>query len=260
MKRLRIVFIGGGRVVRIILGGWDKTGLLSQMDVAVCDTSEETLRTLVAKYPQISPLPPGGSSVARADIVVLAVHPPAVGEVLASLGTHLREDAIVVSLVPKITTRHISGTLGGFSRIARVIPNAPSIIGTGYNPVSFSPGLPDEGRARLRALFAPLGGFPEVPEQDLEAYAVITAMGPTYLWFQLYELEKVAGSFGLAPEKAAEAVEKMAAGAIAAMTSPGLSPEEVMDLVPVRPLAEDEPAITGMYRKRLPGLYQKLKG
>ena len=41
------------------------------------------------------------------------------------------------------------------------------------------------------------GLYFDVPEEELEAYALIPAMGPTCLWFQPYELEKSAGSFGL---------------------------------------------------------------
>jgi pyrroline-5-carboxylate reductase len=85
-------------------------------------------------------------------------------------------------------------------------------------------------------------------------------MGPTYLWFQLYELEKIAVSFGLSPERASDSVRKMAEGTVQTMMWSHLTPEQVMDHVPVRPLGEDEPVIREMYWKRLPALYQKLKG
>jgi pyrroline-5-carboxylate reductase len=39
----------------------------------------------------------------------------------------------------------------------------------------------------------------------------------------------------------------------------GLAPGEVMDLIPVKPLAEMEPQVTEMYRTRLPALFQKIK-
>ena len=39
----------------------------------------------------------------------------------------------------------------------------------------------------------------------------------------------------------------------------GLSPAEVMDLIPVNPLAEDEPAIKQAYQTRLPALFAKIK-
>jgi pyrroline-5-carboxylate reductase len=39
----------------------------------------------------------------------------------------------------------------------------------------------------------------------------------------------------------------------------GLPPAEVMDLIPVKPLADMEAQVTEMYRTRLPGIYQKIK-
>jgi pyrroline-5-carboxylate reductase len=99
-----------------------------------------------------------------------------------------------------------------------------------------------------------------VPEEQLEAYAVLTAMGPTYLWFQLYELQTIGVSFGLAEAAAAEGVRAMADGAVALMAESGLQPADVMDLVPVKPLGNDEASIRECYGKRLKGMYAKLKG
>jgi pyrroline-5-carboxylate reductase len=104
-----------------------------------------------------------------------------------------------------------------------------------------------------------VGDCPEVPEENLEAYAILTAMGPTYLWFQWYELQNIGQSFGLTAEATQEGIEKMVMGAVKTMTAPGLSPAEVMDLVPVKPLGDDEAAIKGLYQSKLTALFQKLK-
>ena len=58
---------------------------------------------------------------------------------------------------------------GGFGRVARVIPNAPSIVRVGYNPVSFGPALDAAGRRIVRDVLGPLGECPKVPEAHLEA-------------------------------------------------------------------------------------------
>ncbi len=52
----------------------------------------------------------------------------------------------------------------------------------------------------------------------------------------------------------------MVKGTLKTMNKSGLTPAEVMDLVPVKPLGEDEAAIRNAYRTKLAGLYQKLKG
>ena len=106
-------------------------------------------------------------------------------------------DAVVVSLAPVLTLARLSEMLGGFGRLARVLPNAPSLVGAGFNPVAFAEGLPADARREVEALLDGLGEHPVVPERTLEAYAVIAAMGPTYFWFQWHALRELAGSFGL---------------------------------------------------------------
>jgi pyrroline-5-carboxylate reductase len=144
--------------------------------------------------------------------------------------------------------------------VARVIPNAPSIVGEGYNPVAFSRDCATEAKGDLISLLRILGECPEVPEDTLEAYAILTGMGPTYLWFQLVELMRLSETFGLDGEEAAEATCQMTAGAAKTLRESGLSPEEVIDLIPVRPLADDEDAIREIYRTKLSALYRKLRG
>lgn len=51
----------------------------------------------------------------------------------------------------------------------------------------------------------------------------------------------------------------MVKGAVKTLFDSGLSPDEVMNLVPVKPLAEDEEAIRSAYRANLTVLYAKLK-
>jgi pyrroline-5-carboxylate reductase len=256
--RQSVGFIGGGRVSRIIIEAWNKSGTIPEK-VVVSDTNAATLEKLHNAYPEIRTFLNDNAEAARQDVVFVAVHPPSAGDVLGAVKPVIRNDAILISLMPKLTIKAIAGSLGGFNRIVRVIPNAPAIVQEGYNPLAFSPALGKSEREEIRGILSPLGHCPEVQEETLEAYAILSAMGPTYLWFQLYEMEEIGRSFGLSRSASREAVAMMAEGAIHTITRSDLSPGEVMDLVPVKPLGEDEPAIRGMYRSRLGGLYAKLK-
>jgi pyrroline-5-carboxylate reductase len=51
----------------------------------------------------------------------------------------------------------------------------------------------------------------------------------------------------------------MFVGAAATLIDGPLAPAEVMDLVPVRPLAEDEPAIRAALQNRLRAIHTKLR-
>jgi len=250
-------FIGGGRVTRIFLQGWARAGKLPAR-MTVSDPNEETIARLETRYPSITATSDNLKAAAQ-ELVFLALHPPAIAETAAHIKGTLAAGAMVISLAPKVTLAGLTGLLGGFDRIARIIPNAPSVVGLGYNPVVYARALSAGDREVLEGLLAPLGCHPETTEAKLEAYAVLSGMGPTYLWFQLQALREVAEGFGLSGSEVAAAMVPMVAGTARTLLESGLSPAEVMDLVPVRPLAEMEPQVTEMYRSRLPALYRKIR-
>ena len=258
MNIKRIGFIGGGRITRIFLEGWKRQNVLPAK-IVVSDCNAETLAKLKAQFPGIETALGNSAAAASQDIVFLAVHPPVMVEVAAGIKASLKPDALVVSLAPKFTVAKLTELLGGFARLARVIPNAPSVVNFGFNPVAFGPALSAADKAEVTGLLAPLGDCPEVPEEKLEAYAVLTAMGPTYLWFQLQALREVAAGLGLSDAEIAPALKRMVCGGTRTLLESGLSPAEVMDLIPVKPLAEMEAQVAEMYRTRLPGIYQKIK-
>jgi pyrroline-5-carboxylate reductase len=252
-----IGFVGGGRVSRILLAGWKRANR-SLPQVVVSDTDAGILGRLQTLFPSIV-VTQDNREAARQGLVLFALHPPAFPDVLGEIKNSLSPDGILVSLAPKWTFSRISGLLGGFNRIARAIPNAPSVVNKGYNPVSFSERLSPADRAQVLSLFTPLGACPEVHENTLEAYAIVAAMGPTYLWYQVYHLIDLGCEFGLAREAATEAVVAMMNGAASTMAGAGLAPEGVMDLIPVKPLASMEPTVKDAYVSTLGALHKKLK-
>jgi pyrroline-5-carboxylate reductase len=80
-----------------------------------------------------------------------------------------------------------------------MIPNAPSLIHKGYNPVVYSDLISTDEKTSLRELFGTWGEAPEVAEAKLEAYAILTAMGPTYFWFQWLKLQELGATSSLIP-------------------------------------------------------------
>ncbi len=256
MREPSVGIIGGGRVARIILAGWNRAGR-SLSDVVVTDVDAAILERLQGDFPSIS-VSQDNRQAAGQDLVLFALHPPAFPAALGEIRESLRQTATLVSLAPRWTMSRICQVLGGFNRLARVIPNAPSIVNKGYNPLSFSQALTADDREAMHALFDPLGACPDVAEETLEAYAIVAAMGPTYLWFQLYQLIDLGCAFGLSRDAATEAVTAMVDGATATMLRAGLPAEGVMDLIPVKPLAAIEPTVKQAYSDTLGGLHKKL--
>lgn len=257
-KKISIGFIGGGRITGIFLDAWQKEKSLPEV-IVISDSNPDVLSKIKGNYPDTETTT-DNKKAAVCDVVFLSLHPPAITPVLNDVRGALRPDAILVSLAPKWTIAKLSEALGGFDRIIRMIPNAPSIINAGYNPLVFSLAFNKKNKKDVLHFFKAFGDCPEVEEEKLEAYAILTAMGPTYFWFQLQALRTLAGSFALAPDEADRALYEMIKGSAKTLFKSGLLYEEVDNLIPVKPLGEDESTIRQIYETRLTGLYAKLKG
>jgi pyrroline-5-carboxylate reductase len=118
--------------------------------------------------------------------------------------------------------------------------------------------MDEAGRAEILRLFGPLGDTPEVDEPRLETYAILTAMGPTYFWFQWQALRELGLTFGLTGDAADAALSRMLTGSVSTMFQSGLSPSAVMDLIPVKPLAQQEAQIAQIYKDVLVALHAKI--
>lgn len=250
-----IGLVGAGRVAHILLGGWQRAGTHLPI-VHVFDPAPEAVAALQAAFPAIRAA--SLETVAQQHLVFVGAHPPAMAELLPRLAPQLRADAVVVSLAPKLRLPALREKLGGFARLARLNPNAPAIVGQGFNPIAYAAELPDDARRDVLELLAPLGQSPRVEDELIEACAAISAMGPTYFWFQFDTLRRLAEEFGMSEDLARQAVRSMLHGAVETLFDSGLAAERVMDLVPVRPLAEDEAGIRAILRERVGGIHRKL--
>ncbi len=254
----KIGFIGGGRITAIFLSAW-KGGGIDLKEVIVSDPDAEVLASLKARFPEIHIVSENRLSAAQ-DVVFLSLHPPVAKTVLPQIAQVLTPKALVVSLAPVLTFEKLSELLGGFSRLARMIPNAPSLVHRGFNPFAFGSGLAKEDRALLDRLFCPLGEHPQVAEAKLEAYAILAAMGPTYFWFQWQTLRELAREFGLEKQEADRALNSMLHGAVGLMFESGMDYAAMLDTVPVKPLAESQEGIERVFREKLSALHARLKG
>jgi pyrroline-5-carboxylate reductase len=256
MKTNSLGFIGGGRITKIILQAF--TNKLQKFEkVVVFDTNVEVLNALKHQFPEIV-LAEKVDQSAQQSTVFISLHPPMIMETLDKIADVVASDTLVVSLAPKITIEKIASKLKT-RNIARMIPNATSYINEGYNPVTFTPSFNQSDKTSVLEMLKLLGNTFEVDEQKLEAYAILSAMLPTYFWFQWNELIKLGDPMGLTEEESKASVQHTLQAALNLMFESGLSPEQVMDLIPVKPIGETETQITEIYQTKLMGLYAKIK-
>jgi len=257
MKTNTFGFIGGGRITRLLLQALKQKNALPKK-VIVADPDEEMRKRVKEIDPGTIECMIKNIDALNADILFLAVHPPIVKDVMAEIGGKINGDTLVVSLIPVINLEKLSTLLGGVTKIVRMIPNAPSIIHKGFNPVVYSDDISLEEKQQLQQLFSYWGEAPEVDEKKLESYAIVTAMGPTYFWFQWLKLQELGKQFGMNDAELKQALPAMLHGAVETLFESDLSSKEVMDLIPVCPLKDDELTIENIFDIKLTGLFTKL--
>lgn len=251
-----IGFIGGGRITKILLQAFrNKNALFSK--VVVTDTNNEVMGNLKNIFPYIQIEP--ASVAASQDIVFISLHPPVLMDTLELLRTDFKNDAAVISLAPKITIEKISAKLSQVKKIVRLIPNATSYINEGYNPVCFSLNFENEEKKEILDLLCILGKTFEVTEEKLESYAIMSAMLPTYFWFQWKELSEIGQIIGLTEKESKNSINETIIASLDLMYKSGLTSNEVMDMIPLKPIAEYEPQIVSFYKTKLLGLFEKIK-
>lgn len=257
MKAKSIGFIGGGRITRIFLQAFaNKNADFSS--IVVSDTNNEVLNALKTSFPGIS-ITASLSLPAKQDIVFIALHPPVIMEVIEQISHDVTEHTTIVSLAPKISIEKMASGLSRVNNFVRLIPNATSIINEGYNPVCFAKETHNWDKPTLLEIFRILGHTFEVPENKLESYAIMSAMLPTYFWFQWKELIDLGCKIGLTEDESLNSVRDTMLAALRTYFYSGLTPDEVIDLVPVKPIAENEAQIKAIYNDKLLPLYGKIK-
>ncbi len=251
-----IGFIGGGRVTKILLQGFKNKNVKFE-NVVVTDTNPEVLANLKKQFPDI--VTADAKSAAGQDIVCIALHPPVVIDTLELIKNDVKAEAIVISLAPKINLPKLSMKLGHVKNLARLIPNATSYINEGFNPMTFAESFNPSQKMVVLDLLKTLGITFEVSEEKLESYAIISAMLPTYFWFQWRELAEIGGKIGLSDDESKKSIFETLIASLNLMYKSGLTAHEVIDLIPVKPIGEHESQIVEIYRNKLIGLFEKIK-
>jgi pyrroline-5-carboxylate reductase len=167
--------------------------------------------------------------------------------------------SVVISLAPKINLAKFSLKLDHVKNLARLIPNATSYINEGYNPVCFSATFDKGKKQETWDLLKVLGHTFEVSEEKLESYAIMSAMLPTYFWFQWRELADIGAKIGLTEKEARESINQTIIASLNLLYKSGLPAQEVFDLIPVKPIGEHESQIAEIYKTKLIGLFEKIK-
>jgi len=240
MKTTSLGFIGGGRITKIFLKALSNKKVEFQ-PIVVFEPNADVMAALKQQFPNIV-VAESPEQAAQQVIVFIALHPPVIMDTLSKIAGAVSSETVVVSLAPKITIEKIASQLKT-KNIVRLIPNATSYINEGYNPVTFSAWFEQNEKSQIMQMLRLLGNTFEVAESKLEAYALMSAMLPTYFWFQWDELNAIGQQLGLSETESRESIYETMNASLNTLYYSGLQPDEVMNLIPVKPIGENEAQI-----------------
>src|SRR5699024_7068432 len=119
--------------------------------------------------------------VAASDVVVLAVKPQVLPDVLADLRDALAEHRpLLVSIAAGTPLAALAGGSPEGLAIVRVMPNVNAMIGAGMAAVCGNDAATDEQVETVRGLFAAVGDAVVLAEKDFSTYTAIAGSAPAF--------------------------------------------------------------------------------
>ena len=184
-----VMLIGAGKMGMALATGWLEAGLPPTNLVLVEPKPSDETRAFAAEYDlRIYDHAVG----LRPNVLVLAVKPQIIGEVMESLAPVIGPQTLVLSIAAGISLARLAeGT--GTDRVVRSMPNTPAQIGKGVSGVVAAPSVDQDGKSAAEALLSAAGlvvWFDD--EADLDAVTAVSGSGPAYV-FNLVEALAAAG-------------------------------------------------------------------
>lgn len=224
----RVGFLGAGNMAEAILQGIISASLYAPDQILVSDIRSERLTELQTKY-GVMPAADNRELVRKADIVVLAVKPFHLVEVLAEVQGHLDPQAVVVSIIAGQRIANITGVLGDIP-VVRVMPNTPALLKQGASAF-YGNNKAKEILPQIKAIFACVGEALEVDSEDLiDAVTAVSGSGPAYYYLLMKAMIDAGVKLGLSPETAKLLVLQTAKGAALLALEADRSQETPADL------------------------------
>ncbi len=218
-----ICFIGGGNMAQALIGGLLSRGLPATR-VTVSDPVEHVRELLQAK--DIHVTDNNIDAIRDADIVVLAVKPQVLADVLKPLNG-LFTDKLIVSIVAGAEIQTISA-FTGTEMVVRVMPNTPALVQTGAHGLFAYPVVDDAKRELASQVLAATGLTLWVKSEDqIDAVTAVSGSGPAYFFYMMESMIRAGKNMGLDEKTATALTLQTALGAAQMAITSSNTPAEL---------------------------------
>jgi len=173
------MFVGGGAMAEAILTGLEKSGK-DLKNVSVFDPNPRRLAELESLL-GISSVPDTPTGIQTADIVIIAVKPQVLPNVLPEIASAVKSNAVVVSIAAGITLKVLEKALPE-QKVIRVMPNTPLMVGEGMSGLCKGTFVSEEDLAVVEEIFSASGKTLIVKENLIDALSGISGCGPAFMY------------------------------------------------------------------------------
>jgi pyrroline-5-carboxylate reductase len=252
-----IAILGAGSMGGAILAGLDKPGIVDgsiTVTTSTAKSAEALSSNTVTAFSIEADVAPNRVAVAGARVVLVAVKPPRVAELLKDIAGSLERDAIVVSVAAGVTTRSMEKLVS--QSVVRAMPNTPALVGRAVTGVAVGSRATQAELDLVVALFETVGMVLVVPETKIDALSTISGSGPAYVFYLIEQLTKTAEHLGFTPHDAAILVNGTFSGSSELLIASGESPAELRRRV-TSPKGTTERAIAELESADLSALFDR---
>ena len=227
---MRIAFIGGGNMGTAMLSAALEKGLSTAQAACVSDTDETRRRYLEQKY-GVAVMNSNRLAVEKSQVIVLAVKPQNLGEVMAELNGQLKPYQLVLSIIAGARIDTLRRGLN-HSCVVRAMPNTPAQIGEGVSMWTATAEITKEQRGWAGSILGAMGREIYVDdERYIDMATAVSGSGPAYVFLFMESLVEAAVRIGLSPEVAHELVLKTVLGSGRFVQESGKSLAELRRMV-----------------------------
>jgi pyrroline-5-carboxylate reductase len=220
-----IGFIGGGNMAEALIKGMVQDG---KRDIMVSEPREER-RAYLEKTYAIKATADNTEVVKASEVVVLAVKPQQMDEVLGGIALAVTEEHTVVSIAAGITLKFIQDRIKS-DRVIRAMPNMAAQVGEGMTALSLCECFGGKGLNTAREIFMASGRVLMMPEKYIDAVTALSGSGPAFVALFVGAMAEAGERAGLTHDDAIALAVQTATGT-AKLLDEGLEPRKLIEKV-----------------------------
>lgn len=227
----KLAILGCGKLGTILLQGFLEHGLLSAAEAAATVQHEDKCNSLSASLGGVAVSTSNREAVTGAPIVLIAVKPQIMAQVLEEIAPAISPGTLVISVVASTPLAFMQEKLGKEVAIIRAMPNTPAMVGAAMTALAAGKNATHDQIEMARKMFESVGRVAIVDEKHMDAITALSASGPAFVFVILESLAEAGVKVGLPRELATTLAAQTLYGAAQLALQTGHHPALLKDAV-----------------------------